>query len=404
MTAFLPFGIEIIFRHPGRILWAWGLLVILAVVFWEWRKRKRALRDPWILLHLSTSRLPGVWKRISWWTFFFLAAFFLLFAYAGPERVKTVWEPLYERIRITFLFDASISMKQAEDAEPNRLEAAKGTVRDLAFMLRRDEELKGNYHLALIPFSGAALPYYLTFTISQDEFLSHLDALDVDVIKRKGTSVWAAIRAYDEMLLEHPAREKGTMDLGILISDGGKEEGKAERALLPRTMAELRDPYRAARWLMSGERITIRSKEPVRKVILNTIGVGKAGSAAPMKKRDKDGNFLGFLHVKENDPTSPVLTTELDEGILREIAERGGGAYGHFADREALLREFKKLVIGHRQETERIPLRKYESVRAWFLVPAFTIFYFLFGYGGWLLRIMRRVPLLGRIFQIRTVA
>ena len=380
MTVYLP-GIEIIFREAQRILWALGLLAIFAVVFWEWRKRKKVFLTSWIALHLSTSRLPTAWKRIRWWAFFSLAALLLIAAYANPERAKTIWEPVYERIRITFIFDASISMKQAEE-EPNRFEMAKNIVREMVFMLERDEELKGSYAVALIPFSGAALPYYLTFTISKDEFLSHLDSLDVDVIKRKGTSLWAAIRAYDEMLLDHPARDKDTTDLGILISDGGKEEGKAERALLPRTIAELRDSYRVVHWLMSGERIIVRKDVPVRNVVLGTVGVGKPGFAAPLKKMDAAGNFLGYEHVKENDPTSPVRTTELDEGILREIAERGGGAYWHLASREAPLREFKKFIIGHRKETDRIPRRHYESIRAWFLVPAFTVFYFLFGYGG----------------------
>ena len=402
MTVYLPFGIEIIFREAQRILWALGLLAIFAVVFWEWRKRKRVFLDSWIALHLSTSRLPTVWGRIRWWAFFSLATFILIAAYANPERVKTTWEPVYERIRMTFIFDASISMKQAEE-EPNRFEAAKGIVREMVFMLERDEELKGSYALALIPFSGAALPYYLTFTVSKDEFLSHLDSLDIDVIKRKGTSIWAAIRAYDEMLLDHPAREKDTTDLGILISDGGKEEGKAERALLPRTIAELRDPYRAVHWLMSGERVIVRNDVPVRNVVLNTVGVGKPGFAAPLKKMDAAGNFLGYEHMKENDTTSPVRTTELDEGILREIAERGGGAYWHFVGRETILREFKKFILGHRKETDRIPQQHHESIRAWFLVPAFVVFYFLFGYGGWIFRLIRKVPLIGRIFKIKVI-
>ena len=127
------------------------------------------------------------------------------------------------------------------------------------------------------------------------------------------------------------------------------------------------------------------------------------GFVAPLKKRDRSGNFLGYEHVNEKDSTSPVLTTELDERILREIAEeRGGGVYWHFTDREALLREFKNFVIKYRKETDRIPLRRYESVRAWFLTPVFTILYFLFGYGGWLLRIIRKVPILKRIFSERS--
>ncbi|MDO8561034.1 MAG: VWA domain-containing protein [bacterium] len=394
-----PLAFDLVFRHPSRFWWASVFALVFLLVLLEGRKRAAAFQHPWIALHSSTSNLPNFFARLCWWTCWTVATILLVAAYANPERVFYDWERVFERIRISFILDISHSMKKAEDVLPNRLEAEKGVVRDFAAKLEQDKELKGKYSLALIPFSGAALPYYLPFTTSRDEFLAHLDAMDTDTVNRKGTSLWAAIRAFDELLLAKPASDKGTVDLGILISDGGKEEGKKERALIPRTIDELRDPYRAPRLTMSGERVIVRARESQRKVVLNTVGIGKIeineGRRVPyparLINRDKAGNFMGYDHVKEDDSKGPVLTTMLDEQILSEVAVRGGGVYRHFYDHETILQEFKAFVLANRVEVDKIPVPRYESVRAWFLVPAFIMYYFLFGYGVWMLRFFSRI-------------
>lgn len=399
-TIYLPVALELVFRHPSRFWLALIFVPVFLLVFWEWRIRRKVLNDPGIALHRSTSSFPTFFRRARWWSGWFAATSLVVVAYAYPEKVLYDWERVFERIRLTFILDISLSVKKAEDILPNRLEAEKQVVRDFTAMLEHDKELKGKYSLALIPFSGAALPYYLPFTTSRDEFLSHLDAMDTDTITRKGTSLWAAIRAYDELLFSKPARDKETADLGILISDGGKEEGKKERALLPQTIDGLRNSYRLPYFTRSGERVIIQAKEVQRRVVLNTVGVGKVeidaegkriAKPVPLINRDKSGNLMGYEHEKENDPKSPVLTSTLDEQILREVAERGGGVYKHFSDRETILREFKDFVLSNRVEVDRIPHPRYESVRAWFLVPAFVIYYFLFGYGGWIIRLTRRI-------------
>ena len=404
MTIHLPLAIELIFRHPSRLWWALTFVVVLLVVFLEAWARARALRNPGIELHLSTSRLPTFFERLRWWMGWIVATSLLLMAYANPERVLYDWVPVFERIRITFIADVSLSMKKAEDILPNRLEAQKNVIRDFTGMLEQDPELKGKYSLALIPFSGAALPYYLPFTTSRDEFLSHLEAMDTDTVTRKGTSLWAAFRAYDALLLANPRRDKNTLDLAILISDGGKEEGKKERALIPSTIVDLLDPHRALHLTFGGEQIIVRSKDTQRRVILNTVGVGrvdiiddvvggrKVGEkrvpySTPLVNRDRSGNFTGYDHVKENDIGSPVETSTLDEKILDEVAARSGGGYRHFSDRETILREFKALVLANRSEVDRIPISRYESARAWLLAPAFILYYFLFGYSRWLVYI-----------------
>lgn len=382
------------------------LLLFLIPVFLEWRKRNKILESPWHKLHRETSRIPTKSRRFGWWTVFVAAIMLCIAAYANPERVKMSVKRVFEQIRVTIILDISRSMKKAEDVEPNRLEAAKAVIRLFLQMLEHDEELSGRYELALIPFSGAALPYYLPFTTSRDEFLSHLEFLDVETITKRGSSLQAALLAYNELLFANPLRNPQTADLGILISDGGKEEAKSERALLPQTVASLRNPYLAPRFSVSGERTIVRKETSQRNVTLYTVGVGKveidAGGkrvAKPvlLKNRDKAGNFMGYQHMDETNPASPVEASTLDEQILVELARLGGGEYRHFADRETVLREFKAFILKHRKEADPISLPpQYESLRAWFLVPSFIMFYFLFGYGGWLLRSAQAISRLTR--------
>src|SRR3989344_6779191 len=180
------FGTEILFRHPERFLWGSIIFIFAILIVWEWRKRKQAFKEPLIELHRSTSRFPSAFRRILWWAWFIAATTLLIAAYANPEKIKTEYERVFGKIRVTFIFDASISMKKAEDVEPNRFEAAREMTRSLVLMLDQDLELKGKYPLALIPFSGSALPYFFPFSMSKDEFLSTLDSLDVEVITKKG--------------------------------------------------------------------------------------------------------------------------------------------------------------------------------------------------------------------------
>src|SRR3989344_703994 len=401
MAPTFPFATEIVF-HPPEQFWLVYLLPLIVIpVIWEWCKRNKAIfDDTYNRVHTSTSKIPTTARRVYWWVTCAVATGFLVVAYANPEKITTEWERVFEQIRVTFILDISWSMKKAEDVSPKRLEASKEVIRNLVKSFERDSDLKGRYPLALIPFSGAALPYYTQFTTSRDEFLSHLESLDIETITKRGTSLLAAIKAYDELLLANPARDTKTLDLGILISDGGKEEGKKEKALLARAIADLRDPYRVTHFLLSGGKIIARSKEPIKRVVVHSVGVGKVevddsgkrvSKPVHLKNRDKSGNFLGYQHLADDDIKSPIETSTLDEQILIELSKAGEGKYLHFDNKEALIKEFKTLILNSRKEVDGIPHYRYESVRSWFLTPSFIIFYFLFGYGQWLMKIARRL-------------
>lgn len=395
----LPYGIEIILRFP-QFLWLFASIPFFwLIVLGASRGRKKALKTLWIKEHLAGANLPGIFERFCWWFFFTVAMAFLIIVLSEPERRHTTIEKRYGGVRLTLIYDVSPSMKAAEDIHPNRMAAAKKFAAELVGLLHDDPELHGRYPMALIPFANAAIPFYSLFTTSREEILSLIASLDVGVVDAPGTSVWAALRAYDELILWYPPEDRETVDIGILISDGGKEEGKlGERILIPQAVKDLRDPYRT-QLVKGGQRIITRSGEKTRNVVLYSVGLGEVtvdGSGrrvpaeVPLMIRDRAGNLLGYMHKDPTNPQSPVLKSALDESILREVAETyGGGRYFHFENSQQLLAEVRSALLKYRKEAETIPHYRYESISAWFLMPAFSVFYFLFGYGGWLSRVAR---------------
>ena len=398
MIVALPFSLEIVLSKP-ELLWLLVLLPVLwLLAIWEGRLRKKTLQDPWIRLHVASAHLPRVRDRLLWWAGASMGLVLVIAALVVPDRKITHWKSVYGMVRVTFLLDSSLSMKWGEDVEPNRLAAAKVVMEEFVNALWLDAALNGSYAVALIPFAGMAQPLYLPFTTSREQILSHLEAINEQTVRKKGTSILAALRAYDELLLARPADQEGTVDVAIFISDGGKEEGKGtEQRLLPGLMRELLDSHRMAA-IINDTRKVIQSSVVARTVIVNTVGVGKVeidtmGNRVPVPVpliiRDKAGNFLDYYREDGNDSKSPALQSRLDEDILKDIATLGHGAYMHFSEEEKLLQEFKQLILRHRLKTGKIPEVQYDSLRAWFVASALLLCFMLFGYAEPYVRIAR---------------
>lgn len=421
----IPFlGREIVFGYPERAWLAFIIVFLAAFAGWEALRRRKAWRNPWLRLHYSTARLPGAIKRICWWAWFSLGMLFLVLIAMSPQEKFIDKEPVYGEIRITLMVDTSLSMFFAGDVKPNRMAAAKELLKRFIMMLRYDPELKGRYSIALIPFAETANPVFAPFTTSYENVLSNIANLGERTVTKQGTSVWAALKAYDDLILWYSPRkgqEGGvtTLDLGFLISDGGKEEGRVEERLhIPQLMRELRDPYRTQE--IRGNNMYIsRGLDRVRSVVVNTVGIGAVKSenggsrktvSVPLVLRDREGNFRCYYREDEEDPLlykckgkGRILTSALDEEILKTIAEvYGGGKYYHFFEnQEQLLQEFKKTILEHRRIVGQVELPpRYEPALHWFAVPAFVIFYFLFGYGGWIAKLWSYMFLLTRRFLL----
>ncbi len=264
---------------------AFAASIAISVAF---ERRKKRLLEKFaadsLLPELSgnVSRIKTAAKAL----FISLAASSLLLALARPQWGYKWEEERQMGIDIIFAVDTSKSML-AEDVKPGRLERAKLAITDAV------ERLDGD-RVGLVAFSGQAF-LQCPVTLDYGAFRMSLDALDTNIIQRGGTNIAAAIDEADSAFPDGK-NEK----VIVLISDGEELESsgvaRAEKA----------------------------SKE--RGIKIYTLGVGGAnGELIPV--RDRRGN-LDYLR----DENGKLVTSMLNEKLLKQIAESTGGFYAPLAD------------------------------------------------------------------------
>lgn len=379
---------NIIFQKPE---WLWGILLTPLILLSAWRayqKRKHALADPWIQMHLTDSSLPSENILLKRWILCCVVYGLFMIILAEPVRKTVQQRPVFGRIRITFLLDTSLSMAYARDLEPSRLAVAKKTLQDVVNFLWNNKEVevgtsRPSYQVAIIPFAGTAFSTSFLFSTSLYEIISYIQAVDEKTIDVPGTSLHAAMAAWENLLSRFPA-EPETTDLGILISDGGKEGGQEQ------------DRLEAIRKI-----INLRTKNP--RILLYTIGIGRiredtfgvrhAEEVPLIEIRDEKGRVVSYYRVNPRDSTSRIFTSVLDEEILRQMAVAGGGSYYHIGDSSMFYRSLQSIVLSQQETTQYETHDAYTSLRTWFLIPLLGIFSYLAGYGQWVLmalQVLRR--------------
>ena len=276
------------FAEPGYL--AFLLVPLLFIIFFRIvaKKNRRALarlagEETWErVVDFSGEKLRRRTRALR-----VLALVFTAFALAGPQWGYEWREVKTEGREIIFALDTSKSMLAA-DIKPSRLDRAKLAIKDLVATVYGDK-------VGLVAFAGSSF-LQCPLTLDYSAFGVALDALDVYSIPRGGTAIGEAITTAREAFATGAGGEK----ILILITDGENHAG---------------DPVAAAKEARE-EGITIY-----------TVGLGSPeGELIPV--RDEQGN-LSYLRDNEG----RVVKTVLNEKILQEIAEAGGGLYlrGHGA-------------------------------------------------------------------------
>ena len=291
----------------------WLLLLVPVLVFWYVLKLKKQTA------HLSISSVQGFQKNTIWSSLkhalfgLRLAAIVLVvLALARPQSVDVSSKTKTTRgIDIVMAIDVSASML-AKDLKPNRLEALKNVAADF---------IKGrpNDRIGLVEYAGES---YTKTPITSDKsiVLQSLKDIKYNTVITGGTAIGMGLATAVNRIKDSKAKSK----IIILLTDGVNNAGFID----PQTASELAVEYGIKAY---------------------TIGLGTNGTAlSPIAIRNG-----AFQYGK--------IKVEIDEELLKEIAQVTGGKYFR-ANNNRKLKEIYKETDGlEKTEVEEFKFYNYEE-------------------------------------------
>ena len=318
-----------------HLLWLVPIFWIIVTVLVRRREKqsekvygKKALK----FLTASASSSKRRWKL-----FFELLVFALLvIAYARPQFGQSVQDVKSEGVELIFAVDVSNSM-MTEDVKPNRLELAKKT-------LQRVMERSAGHRIGLVAFAGSSA---LIAPMTSDYSALHMfiDSLSPSSVGTQGTVFARALQtAADSFKRGGLGKEEGihATQVIVVVSDGEDNEPGALK-------------------------VAEELKQKGFHVYTIAVGTRKGG---PIPVRNDRGVLEGY---KKDGSGTPVVST-VKEGLLKEIAEAGGGgfAFATFGGKEVelLLNDLKRL---NKAEFEREKMTNFDEHYGWFLAFALLI-------------------------------
>ncbi len=216
---------------------------------------------------------------------------FIIIALARPQTKSSSQDVSVEGIDIAMALDISGSML-AEDFKPNRLEAAKK-------LTQKFIESRPNDRMGLVVFSGEAFTQ-CPLTTDHAVLLNLFQSIKMGMID-DGTALGDGLATAVNRLRYSIAKSK----VIILLTDGINNAGSID----PRTAAEIANMY---------------------KIRIYTIGVGTLGKA-PYPFQTPFGTQYQTIDV------------QIDEGLLKGIANSTGGEYYRATNNKALEEIFNKI-------------------------------------------------------------
>lgn len=307
MSIFSP---NIEFLNPEFFL----LLLILPLAGWYYLRRRRQ--------HYATLRMPSLasvrgmqsWRgRLRGLLPIFRALAFsaLVVAMARPQEVLREEEVDAEGVDIMLVLDLSSSML-AQDFEPNRLEVSKAVAID--FVDKRPYD-----RIGMAVFAGEAFtkcPLTVDHSILKG-FLKELECGEL----QDGTAIGMGLATGVRHLEGSEAKSK----IVILLTDGVNNAGYIQ----PEMAAQI------------AQRLGIK---------VYTIGVGTTGDALTPISRRSDGRYIfGRARV------------EIDEALLRDIAEMTNGAYFRATSAESLQQIYDQIDQLEKSKIEVTVIKRYSE-------------------------------------------
>ena len=257
------------------------------------------------------------------------AVILLAVALLRPQDIKKQTQEKIKGIDILIALDISGSM-QAEDLEPNRLEAAKDVCREFINGLSNDR-------VGLVVFAGKSFTQ-CPLTVDYEIVKTFIDQVDLQTIRIDGTAIGEAVLTSINRL-----ESSGASKVVILTTDGVNNRGIA--------------PLEAAK---------IAAYKDVK---VYTIGIGKKGGS-PMMYTDR----WGIKRRAFDRRTGRKLNwEEPDEKTLRQMAKITGGKYFRAENKKELNEIYKIIGKMEKQEIKVKTYNKYEDKFFAFLLAGFLL-------------------------------
>lgn len=294
------------FANP-KILW---LLVVvpLVIAYYVWR----AMQGGASIVISTTDSLRTAPRTVRYYlrhlpiVLRVAALVLIIVASARPQSVEHETKTETEGIDIVLAVDISTSML-ARDFQPDRLTAAKEVASQ--FVANRQGDRMG-----LVVFAGEAFTQ-TPLTTDQSSLQTLLGRLRSGVVE-DGTAIGNGLATAVNRLRESDSKSK----VIILLTDGVNNRGQ----ITPLTAADIAKDL---------------------KIKVYTIGVGRNGTA-PYPVFDERGREVYTVDMK----------VEIDEKMLREIAERTGGEYFRATDKLSLERIYEQIDSMEKSKVEKFDI------------------------------------------------
>lgn len=272
--------------------------------------------------------LPSIFARCFGFLLILISFVCLVFGLSSPSITKISYP--YKDLRLFFLLDVSKSMAYVEDIKPNRLSAAKNEIKNAYY------NMNGSYYSSLILFSGAVNKDYCPLTPKKNTFLKLLSDANEYTVDVPGTDMEGAFSSL-AMISEEYKINSGK-NIVVLLSDGGKEDSfDIDRSKILNVINDLKN----------------------KGFVFYVVGIGDV-KPAPLVRR-VNGKFISYYPEKNK-----ILTTVLDEDILKLIAHAGGGKYRRF-DHPGILSNFLVDVTDSYKELDySAPYTEMKSIKHYF--------------------------------------
>lgn len=293
----------------------WLLLLMPMAIAWYVIKRHQQTAELKMSSIKGFQQNPGskIWLRHVLFVLRLSAISLIIAALARPRSVDVSTQTNTSRgIDIVMAIDVSASML-ARDFSPNRLEATKDVAAE--FIRERPSDRFG-----LVLYAGESFTQ-TPITSDKNIVLGALDGIQYSDILEGGTAIGMGLATSVNRLKDSKSESK----VIILLTDGVNNSGFID----PKIASELAAEYEIKTY---------------------TIGVGSNGMAMSPVALLPNGNFQ-YRNV-------PV---EIDEDLLKEIADATGGRYFRATDNEKLEAIYEEIDALEKTEIEEFRFYNYDE-------------------------------------------